>query len=121
MATFYARIRDNTVYPLLKKYGAEAYLVVGSDTFDPQTGVVVSNPDTNKKCRALITEYKDSETDGTNIRKTDSLIYLDAKELKVVPTTSHRLKIGSDNYEIVSISSIKPGGVVVMWKLQARN
>lgn len=120
MATFdYADLRDNTAAPLLAEFGQAAVLrrpTVGSG---PARNPGVGAP-TDYDCTLVVDTYRNFERDGTRIKAGDKKVLLSTEGLTVAPLTSDQLVIAGEVHSIVNVEPLSPGGVVVMWTVQAR-
>lgn len=71
---------------------------------------------------ALITDYKDREIDGTNIKIGDKLFVSPALNLDIVPVATDQITEGSNSWKIINVKTIAPGGSgnEVLYKIQCR-
>jgi len=109
-----------TAKRLLTRYG-QALTITHydtSDTYDSATGVAESIPSTQSGYGAIF-DYKNSEMDGTLIEKGDKKLLLSAVDI-TAPQLTDIVTIAGIDYTIVSINTLSPGGVVVMYTCQLR-
>jgi hypothetical protein len=124
---FYKGMRDNVAYPLLKQFGFDAAILVKTAAvFNPLTGTM-SAPGTEFSfpCKALYGGTRktnagiEKKTKGTTLtRVTTKEVNIDATTLTIAPGTDDRFEDETgQTYEILSVSPISPGGLVIMWKI----
>ena len=75
-------------------------------------------PDTLHTCTVVLSHYAARERDDTSIAAADVKVLASAMDID--PTPADTLVIGFVDYEIVEAMPLDPGGVVLMWTLQAR-
>jgi len=75
-------------------------------------------PPTEHVCNAITSHYSAREREGTSILATDIKVL--ASTLDIDPTPADSLIIGGETFKIVDAMPLDPGGVVLMWTLQAR-
>lgn len=75
-------------------------------------------PDTEHSCNVLLGTFTAREREGTSIAATD--IKITASALDIEPTAAETIEVGGEAYEIVDAMPLNPGGVVLMWTIQAR-
>lgn len=136
----YTAMRDNTVTPLLTKYGKTMYLVGessvatgwvksfdgGAGAFkwtDSDTGVVVYTDPTVSPIVSKTTvigvekAYKKDEIDGSVILETDRRFVIQGN---VTPVPGGKLEVGGDTVTIVSAKRFSPATVNLAWELHCR-
>lgn len=113
----YARMKA-TADRLLAKFGQAATLRRSTSTgtaFNPTPGAPVDYPIT-----VVVEVYAFREIDGTRIRRDDLKVLMAKDALTIEPTTSDRLLIGGVEHAILDVRPENPGGVLLMWTIQAR-
>jgi len=118
---FYEDLRDNTVIPLLNKFGKPVEIQQKSaGVFDPVSGTYSTS--TYEKLDngiAVQTNYKNSEVDGKTIIQGDKkLIMLTNNNNEIA--VNDRIIMESITWNIMSIDEVKPADVRVLYKLQIR-
>lgn len=116
----YAALRDNTVTPLIEKFGVAAKLVrTTKGSYDVADGDYPNAAESELDVTVVIADFDESEIDGTLVKREDArqLIMSGADD---APVMNDRVKIGSDEWEITSVTPIKPGNVVVAYFIIAR-
>jgi hypothetical protein len=80
------------------------------------TFVTVDHP-----CTVVVTSYRAEEVDGTLVQRRDRKVLM-AADVAVEPSTSDALVIDGRVFQIVSVDPLQPapGGVTVMYTVQAR-
>lgn len=113
----YAKIRARARAGLLKG-GTTATLLVPTYT-GPAYKKVEGQPQRHGVV-ILIDAYANSEIDGTRIAATDKKVWMAAEGLSVTPEPGHRLEFDGAQHAIVNVKPLAPGGVAVMYEVQAR-
>lgn len=133
----YATLRDETVYPLIQRFGIPVTLSRIEDTaifvksYDPvqmrfrwtnqDTGeVVYEEPESVSKKydgQTIITRYRNEEIDGTTIKRGDRrLLAIGIPE----PKAGDVLTIDGVEYSYIFSDPIAPGGIAVAYRIQVR-
>ena len=86
---------------------------VGGTDFEPIYG-----PDVPHRCNVVLDTFTAREREGTSIASTD--VKLLASALDIAPTAADTIEVDGKTYEIVDAMPLNPGGVALMWTLQAR-
>lgn len=97
---------------------AAAIVRAGASTgpaYDPIPGVDVEYP-----CVVVFDQWKNSEIDGTMIRRGDLKVLVGASGLSIEPGPDDRFKHGGKTYAIINVMPLAPAGTVAMWELQVR-
>lgn len=81
--------------------------------WDPPAGEPSEHP-----LAVMVESYEQNDIDGTLIRAEDRRVMMEAAG--ITPTTADRLKIGTDEYAILSAQPEAPGGVALFFVLQCR-
>ena len=66
----------------------------------------------------ILDDYNRTEVDGTTVQRSDKKVLVDAAT--VVPSTADLLVVNGQVMQIVSVKTINPGGVALMYEVQAR-
>lgn len=120
MAGFdYTRIRTSA-HAKLKKYGMTATLrrevKAGGDEWNPAPPTVE-----DRDIVALLGSFSERMIDGITVKYGDRRVYVGADALgDFVPTVEDKLVLGAIEYAIINVLPIAPGGVPVMYEIQAR-
>ncbi len=77
-------------------------------TFDPSTRHVAN---------AIMSNFTVKERDTGLVAINDSKLLVASDQLTISPTTLDKVEIDSTEYQVKSISPVKPGGVVIMWNI----
>lgn len=119
---FYEDLREDTVLPLLREYGQQMTLKA------PITGAIdaVNGEHAGINMAQRFTgygveeSYSIREQDGTNIQRGDKKITFAPDDAAMIPKTTHTLSVGNVAYTIINVEPLSPGGVAVLYRLQAR-
>lgn len=126
MAINYAGIRDNVAERLIRENGRDATLIAPGaatgDPWNPQPGAPVETP---VKIVELSmggqVRFIESLRPNTLIQQGDKIVMV-STETGGVPAVGRQLRDGLDSaqYQIVAVSPMSPGSVVVFWKMVIR-
>lgn len=120
MAGFdYTRIRTSA-YAKLKKYGMAATLrrevKTGEDEWNPGPTTVEDHD-----IVALLGSFSERMIDGITVKYGDRRVYVGVDGLgDFVPTVEDKLVLGAIEYAIINVILVAPGGIPVMYEIQAR-
>lgn len=123
MSTFdYARSRD-TADRLIARFGQAGTIrrtvVTGGNAYDPTSGTATT---TDHAATLVVTEFSNSEIDGTRVLATDKKVLVAAGGLAITPEPGDKV-VEADGtiYDIVPpVMPLKPAGTVVMYQVQCR-
>ncbi|MGI4886104.1 MAG: hypothetical protein ACRYFR_14200 [Janthinobacterium lividum] len=115
MSELYDDFAD-TAEELIAEFGRDITLLNRQNGgFDFAANRVIDGTDTMRTVRAVFTDYKAKDIDGTVIRQGDKLCLVagavDAREI---------LMDGTDQYAIISIEAVQPGDTLILSKVQVR-
>lgn len=117
MTDFYTRL-EATARRLIKDKGQVAVLRrAGAPTgpaHDPQPGADITFP-----CYLVETGYSLTDRDATLVLQGDKLGLI-STELGTVPVKTDRIEIGGDEYQLVDLKPLAPGGIDLLFEFQAR-
>lgn len=103
---------------LIAKFGQAATLRRPNVT-GPSHNPVVAAP-TDYPVTLVVEDYRLDQIDGVRVLQTDRKVLLAKGSLTVEPTASDQLVIGGAVYAIVMIRPTNPGGISVLYEIQAR-
>lgn len=112
----YARSKE-TADRLLTKFGQSATLrryVASGTAYDPTLTA------TDYPVTIADMAFKETQIDGTLVKRGDRLIYMAAARLAIAPAVADTLLVGSVEYKVIDVEPLQPGGTVVFYKMQAR-
>ncbi len=75
---------------------------------------------TDTPCTLVELESTAAEIDGTLIRSSDRKVMVSTHGVPDAPTQADQIVIGGKPLAIVSVMPLSPGGVVLLWQVQAR-
>lgn len=118
MSAFYARL-EATARRLIKDKGlAAALLRAGTPTgpaHDPQPGA-----DVRTGCYLVETGYSLTDRDATLVEQGDKLGLISTELGGYVPEKTDRLEIDGEEYHLVDIKPLAPGGTTLLYEFHAR-
>lgn len=84
--------------------------------YDPTASATVSYP-----CKFVVTEYSSGEIDGTRVRSEDWKVLVSTEGIQDLTIDGgDRLSSSTRSFEVVRATPLAPGGLVVLWTVQAR-
>lgn len=118
---FYEDKRDGVAYTLISRYGATLSIgVTSGETFNPMTGASSGGTTDWFPAYGVILPDQKGEKTQTGIRTSNLNVMVAASGLEVVPAVNHRLQIGTNEYEIIRVVPLRPGGIDVLYEIEAR-
>ncbi len=125
---FYTDLRDGVADELITDFGKALTLREEDDAavFDGATGFITSaGTPTDHAVTGIITRFKLGDIDGTMVLRTDFKVLLSAVSpvtgLPITPPTVNMILIdGADQYTIIDVVPLRPGGVDVIYTMQVR-
>jgi hypothetical protein len=116
----YADLRE-TAEELIAEAGQRGVIRRPSPTMgDPWNPTPAGDP-VDDACVFVELEYAHDEIDGTLVQATDRKLLVSTAGLTAAPTPECQLVIGPLPLEIVSVKPLAPGGLVLLWEVQARS
>jgi len=115
----YTTLRDGTVEPLLAEFGKPGTLVVNDlvsgEPWESQIGSETTYPVT-----VVQTVFTKADNNGTLVEMNDVLFLVSTDGIVIDPELADRFTVDSITYQVVRIDPLKPGPVIMLWKLHAR-
>lgn len=82
------------------------------------------NPDagatTDQICTLVELDYSATEIDGSLIEASDRKVLVSTAGVATAPTQADKIVIGGNAMDIISVKPLSPGGLVLLWEVQAR-
>lgn len=114
---FYERMAA-TASRLLTKFGGTVTLSrITGESVDPITGVVTPGTDNSQTTIGILQKFPDNLVDGTRIKKGDRTLILDSS---VEPLMTDTPEIGGDNWSVMSIETVKPASLPLVYFVHCR-
>lgn len=115
----YASLRDGTVEPLLGEFGTTGKMLVpgapaGPD-YDPQPAADVEHDATFVRTR-----FTKEDIAGGNVQADDVAFLMSTEGVTIDPELAYRVEVGSVVYQVIGIEPLKPGPIVMLWRVHAR-
>lgn len=116
----YTRLQA-TANRLIARYGSSSGASLNEpgtpsgDPFNPTMGAPTQHAVT-----VVVTMYSKREIDGQRILATDKKVFIAPGDGSMDPQTSWSLTIGAVTYQIITISPMQPGDIVLLWEAQCR-
>ncbi|ARB06111.1 hypothetical protein FDH38_gp057 [Dinoroseobacter phage vB_DshS-R5C] len=122
---FYEGLRDDTAGPLIAQFGQLAtYRVFGAETYDNATGKTTKGSPTDTAIQMLDLPMREREFTEAVTAQADAMLLVAAKELNaagVTPAVDNEVIFGSKTYRILSINTVGPSSVAVIYKMAVQN
>lgn len=118
--SFYPDLRATAERLLIGKGQRISLRKQTAGAYNPATGTAGLSSSTYTGIPAAVLGYKNAEIDGTLILKGDKKVLMSADSLAVAPEKDDVLSIGGVDHAIKDVEHIAPGGVNVIFKIQAR-
>lgn len=113
---------SNDVLSALTEYGRSVTLTVNNEgDYDPATGTVSGDSETDYTVTGLLLGYKDQDIDGSRILANDRKCILAASGMSVVPTSGDILTASSVDYSVIAVKTYEVNGTDFAYVLQIRN
>lgn len=104
----------------IEKYGAAATLTrAKAGDYDPASGDVDDNGTSVFNTKAVRSEFKKSDVDGTQIRAGDVLLLV-SPTLATTPEPGDFITFDGERFNVVNSVPVKPATVVVLHQVQCR-
>ena len=117
MSAFYTGLAA-TALRLLTKFGTTVTITrTTGQSIDPVTGVVTPGTTANLSTTGLLKKYPDDLMDGTRIMTGDRSLILSNE---VEPLLTDNPVIGGESWSVVSIETVKPTSVALVYFVQVR-
>lgn len=119
MAFDYASLRDDTVQPLIADFGDDATLTIPGAPLGEPYGSHLDTL-TEYPCKVVRSRFMETHNSGTLVQETDSLFLLSTAGVTVDPSIASRLTVDGTEFQVIRIDPLKPGPVVMLWKVHVR-
>lgn len=113
------RLRQKAV-SLVAKYGKLVSFAQPSDSYEPDTGIVVTSTKTYSRKITPPTPFSSRYIDGKNILQGDTQCYLPALDLGFTPVIGTKVTIDSIIFGVVQVSPVYSGEQIAIFELQLR-
>ncbi len=111
----YVRL-EATAKRLIAKYGKDAFIVRDVLTGPPHNPTVTPTP---YACKLADIGYSLTDRDATLILTGDKVGII-SPDLSIVPEKSDRIRIDGEDYNLVDLEPLNPGGLTVIYEYHAR-
>jgi hypothetical protein len=119
MAAFdYAKTRA-TAERLLARFGQQAIILRAGTGTGPAHNPGPATP-TQHPCTAVVTDYRASERQGTEIEVNDRKILISTEGLAIAPATKDKITVGGKTFNLVNVKTLNPGGTALIYTAQGR-
>jgi len=107
---------ENTGLSLITKFGRDVVLKrIAEGVYNPNTGAISGNSEVNETIKAVFTNFKDNQIDGSIVLRGDRLVLMSAKDI-TPPQTNDMI----GGFKIVGITHVQTGDTPILYKLQVR-
>lgn len=119
--SFYEGLRDETAGPLIAQFGqAGVYRIYGSETYNNVTGKTTPGAATDTPIQLLDLPMSDRDFTEDVRKESNVKVLVAAKELAaagVTPEVDAEIIFAGDTRRILSINTVGPSGVPVIYKM----
>jgi hypothetical protein len=88
----------------------------GGDPWNPGAGITL-----DYAVMMVEDTFGEREMDGTLIRAGDHKVLVSTAGVTIEPKVSDQLVVGDKAMQIVTVTPLSPGGMILMWTIQARD
>lgn len=88
--------------------------------FNPTSGKKDSSLPVSIACVGIIDSYDVFMTDGTSVLSDDQRIYIPAAGISQPPASGDKITSWAGSWNIISVKTIGPGGVPLIYDIQVR-
>ena len=109
-----------TASTLIAKYGTSA-TIIRPGTLDDTVYPPTVGASTSHSCTVVIDSYSAMDmASNAGIQAGDVKLLVSVPSLDIVPGSGDNVKIGSETYSVVNVTTTQPGGVAVLYTIQGR-
>ena len=121
MAFDYITLRDTVAEPLLKEFGnqGDGFLMIPGEPIGEDYGSRLDN-DTECPITYTIGHFEKSENNGTLVEENDLMFLVSTEGVTIKVKLANRIVADGIEYQIVRIDPLKPGPIIMLWKVHAR-
>lgn len=107
-----------TAERMIERYGQAATLRRTANSGPAHNPTQTS---TDYAVTVVVTDYANSEVDGTRVLATDKKALMARAALEIEPNvTTDKLIVGGVAHSLMRVETLAPGGVTILWTLQCR-
>lgn len=111
----YSTLKDIAESQINDKGKTVTHVSVTSGTFNPATGEITDRSQTSASVKAVVTDFRDFQIDGSIIQRGDKMLLV-----SVEPSLVDKYTIDAVDYQVVNVKSISPGDADIVYKVQVR-
>jgi len=122
MAFDYTGLKLGVVEPLIADFGkilGDAWLispgVKTGPAYDPQTATSATVP-----VDVVQTRFTKDNNNGTLVEKDDVLFLVSTKGVTIDPILVNQIHVDGVTYEVIRVDPLRPGPIIMLWKVHAR-
>jgi len=119
MAFDYTSLQIGTVEKLIKEFGDSGHLLMPGESIGEDWE---SNLDNDTECpiQTLRTAFKTDNNQGTLVEKTDVMFLVSTEGVSQDPKLAEQIVVDCEKFQVVRVDPLKPGPVIMLWKVHAR-
>lgn len=117
--SFYQNIANIANSEITNKGRSITYRSFAGGVYTPSTDSF-SNASTDTTIFGVFTDYSQNEVNDTLIMAGDKLVIVSALDFTTPPKLNDFVIDGSDYYKVLSIETVKPASIAIIYKLQVR-
>ena len=119
MAFDYAGLREGTVKPLIQNFGDDGVLITAGETHDEPYDSRL-NDECEIDIKFVRTSFTEDNNNGTIVEVGDLMLLVSTEGVSIDPDLAQRVIMNCKQYQVVRIDPLKPGSVIMLWKIQVR-
>ena len=120
MAFDYVNLRDNVAEKLIAQFGDVGHLLLPGESVGEDYESRLNN-DSECPVAYVRTKFAKAENNGTLVEKNDVMFLVSTEGVITFdPKLADRFLVDNIEYQIVRIDPLKPGPVVMLWKVHSR-
>lgn len=119
MSFDYAR-PNATAIRLIDRFGQTATIIRDGVADESDYANISAAVPTRETCTAVLTDFSMSERATGLIESGDVKLLISTHGLSAAPETANRVQVGGNIYNVVNVMPLRPGGVDIMYTVQAR-
>jgi len=115
----YAGLRAEVAEPLIADFGKPGTLVINDllsgEPYGSQLGSETYYPVT-----VVQTQFTKDNNSGTLVEKDDVLFLVSTDGVVIDPELADRMTVDGITYQVVRVDPLRPGPIIMLWKVHAR-
>ncbi len=111
--------QERTAQAIIKSKGTTALLIRQGAPTGPAYDLTAGS-ETTETIRCVLTNWNQREIDGNLIQVGDLRLLVSTEGVTSSPNTEDGVRIGTEDYQVVSVRNVSPAGTPLVWIVQVR-